>query len=236
MNSRASRWLLLFILLGGCRSFDRPADGPAPRESLFGEELAADVLDGDIVLRAGVGADSDLIRQLTGSRWSHSGLIVRVGADTYVIDNYPGRSGGSIARISIAKFFQGATDGGVWRYTPSRTVPAGASAWAQAQIGAGYEFDLIDRFTNGNRVQYCSEFVWRAYRSGGDDLVPAPLNVKGPNLDATRRALIDYGKAEASFFQRPFVKAEVDRLLDAHDGLFIAPGQLDSAPQTDRMR
>lgn len=224
------------LVLAGCRSFDRPADGPAPQESLFGEEIEAEVLDGDIVLRAGVGADSDLIRQLTGSPWSHSGMIVKVGTDTYVIDNYPGRSGGSIARISIAQFFHGATDGGVWRYMPNRTVPAGASGWAQAQVGTGYEFDLLDSYTNGDKVQYCSEFVWRAYEAGGDDLVPVPLNVKGANLDATRRALMEYGKREATFFQKPFVEAEVNRLLDAHDGLFIAPGQLDSAPQTDKIR
>lgn len=74
------------------------------------------------------------------------------------------------------------------------------------------------------------------YKVGGDDLVPVPLDLKNANLATTRQALLDFAKREASFFQKPFLEAEVNRLIDAHDGLFVAPGQLDAAPQTDRIK
>lgn len=231
-------WLLVLILvaLGGCTTYEPPPDGPASHEPLFGEDLAVDLLEGDIVLRAGIGPDSDLIRELTGSPWSHSGIIVKIGNDIFVVDNYPTRPVSSIALITITEFFSHATSGGVWRYTPNRIVPAAASAWALAQVGTPYQFDLIDMYTNNNRVQYCSEFVWRAYMQGGDNLVPVPLDLKGANLEATRKAVKDFAKANASYFEAKFVGKKVDEVLDQHDGKFIAPGQLDAAPQTDKIK
>lgn len=47
MSARSYRSLLLIVFLVGCS--DRPTDGPAPQESLFGEEIEAEVLDGQQV-------------------------------------------------------------------------------------------------------------------------------------------------------------------------------------------
>jgi hypothetical protein len=229
--------LVAFIasLSYSCTIIPKPKDGPIEPEITIGIS-EDDVVEGDIVLRRGEGADSDLIAELTKSKWSHSGLIVKDGTEKFVVDNYPGRSMGSISKITIEEFFSHAMDGGVWRYTPNRIVPAAASAWALSQIGTGYTFDLLDPYTNHNKKQYCSEFVWRAYLHGGDNLVPTPLNLKGSNDSNTRKVLINYGKDQANFYQKPFVKDEVDKLVDGHVGLFIAPGQLDSAIQTRRIQ
>ncbi len=244
MFARIVVLLPLLLVSVGCRTIPKPNDGPTDKPTIYGEEIEGlDLLEGDIVLRAGIGPDSDLIRALTGSPWSHSGIIVKDGTEKIVVDNLPGRSGGSIGKSTVEEFFSQATSGGVWRYwcckpTPAldRIVPTAAAAWAEAQIGAGYTFDLLDPYTNNDKKQYCSEFVWRAFRHGGDDLVPSPLFLKGVNLARTRQTLIKYAKAEASFFEKAFVPKEVDKHLDPHIGLFIAPGQLDTAYQTAEIK
>jgi len=234
------RLLVLLITLNfltSCISKEvkEPKDGPVLVEIPFSFNIPQDSLkEGDIVLRNGIGLESELIKELTGSLYSHAGLIVKDGTNKYVVDNYPGRPSGSIAKITIQQFFSHASGGGVWRYNPNRTVPSGASTWAIAQIGTSYEFDLFDEYTNNNKKQYCSEFVWRAYVTGGDDLVPTPINLKGANLATTLAALRKFANEEHPMIPEGIINGKVDDYVDNHSGLFIAPGQLDTATQTSK--
>ncbi len=224
---RLARWsgLLLLGALGTACPSVPVNDTPDP-EPLISIDMTK-LMDGDIIVHATADRDSRLIMTLTGSSWSHSGLIVQDGTDFNVIDNYPDRTGGSVQRTTVTEFCSHSTACGVWRYIPDRVVPAAASVWAKAQIGAGYSFDLLDPMTNNDKVQYCAEFVWRAYKAGGDDIIPTPIQLKGPNTATTRQRLIDFGRAEANALQRPFVAGKVDDVIRIHDGVIVSPGQLD---------
>lgn len=137
--------------------------------------VAVTYKDGDTLLRAG---EEAWIMELTGGRFSHAGICTKgntnEAADAHPVDSHR-KKGNEVATLPISDFFSKAHapgGGEVYRYTGGKPQAEAAARWAEGECGKPYYFDIMDPITGSrgtvqhNNRLYCSEFVWRCYRSG----------------------------------------------------------------------
>jgi cell wall-associated NlpC family hydrolase len=162
-----------------------PVSGAAPRDY--------DLREGDIVFQGNPGAQSDAIRDATGSPFTHCGVVFRDEGEWWVIEAVqPVRS--TPLNQWIARSLPGTYR--AYRLKQPLAIEAAgrARAWARRQIGKNY--DLKFRWDDG--ALYCSELVWKLFREAGVDLCER-RTFQHYKLDAPRvKAIIDqrYGGIE----------------------------------------
>lgn len=152
---RAGVRLLLLFLLGGCLG--------AVGSTISLPELQRELAEGDLIFQKSQSAQSEAIRQATGSDWTHVGVIVP-GKGGYRVLEAAGRG---VAPTSLADFVAKSEGRGIavlrlqdaeGRITPE--VRRKFQAVLRQDLGKKYDalFEWSDE-----RI-YCSELVWRAYK------------------------------------------------------------------------
>ncbi|HYQ83256.1 MAG TPA: YiiX/YebB-like N1pC/P60 family cysteine hydrolase, partial [Rubrobacter sp.] len=135
---------------------------------------------GDVILRRGRDAVSAMVLTVDqGSRFSHVGLVVRLGDLRAVVHALPGDEAhpdGQVLVQSVGEFLapERASEVAVYRLTEPSGVPAAAAAVALRYVREGRHFDADFRLETAREL-YCSELVWRAFRESGLDLLDARL-------------------------------------------------------------
>jgi uncharacterized protein YycO len=152
--------------------------GLAPPSTVY-HDARADVRPGDLVFRRGRSLVSYAVLYADPtSRYSHVGLVVQTQGDTLVVHATPGPHGEPPApvRVEPLSVFL-APDHAV----QAAVVRAPAShARRAAQVARTYATDarvFDDAFDLATADQlYCTELVWRAYRTAGLDLIDGALD------------------------------------------------------------
>jgi len=218
-------------------------DYPSSNAETVGEKVFH-LKEGDIVLREGVGRESEFIQKLTGSPWSHAGIIGRNGDDKLVVvDIYP-REGSDVESLPIEKFFKpkSAKQGLILRYKGDASVAEGAAQKARKTISEeGMRYDIFDEYTENIGRQYCSEFVYQTYRKGlSVNLVPKPMDLKEPKnrREKTLDLMVEYADIRSDWAKvasDDTLRERATKVLKGHSGHFIAPSQLESSPLTEQV-
>jgi hypothetical protein len=140
-----------------------------------------DLADGDLVFRTGRELMSRLIlSQGDTPRFSHVGLIVRIGGSAFVVHAVPpeGTAVSGVVLEPLARFASSsvARDFGAYRISG---VTAAARArmrdYALRQIGKPFDdaFALSD-----DRRMYCTELVLKAIAAGGVEIAPTVPSIR----------------------------------------------------------
>lgn len=221
---------------------------------------AISYLDGDILLRAG---EEDWIKTITNGAYSHAGICVsgateegvdalpeegpRRGPDDPYDPADPSlggtrRPGYDVARFPISGFYEVANapgGGDVFRYTGPRRDAEAAARWAEGEVGKPYTFNLWDPIigasggVDDNNQLYCSEFVWRSYRTGAGVTLVDPkdfMNLKDPKVyDRNIKILTEVAQRDGQipgWVPDVYARKKVREHFKDHNGYFMAPRQL----------
>lgn len=181
---------MLMILFGGCGTPTGTAEPAADVPPSF----TAAVQTGDLVMRRGrsVASLSVLLSDGAGA-YSHAGVAIRRGDSVWVVHAAP-RSEverGFVVREPLAVFLagdradaaalyrSGALDGGL-----RDSLAAVLERDARSRLPFDGDFDL----RTPERV-YCTELVWRAFRSAGIELLPRGVASRSTPLGPRRVVL-----------------------------------------------
>lgn len=232
-----------------------PTTHSAPKTSSKGSSsstVAITYRKGDILLRAG---EEVWIMEITGGPYSHAGTCVN-GASEQAVDAHPEDAhrteGNEVAQLPISDFFSvahAAGGGDVFRYTGPKSNAEAAAKWAEAECGKAYVFDLWDpivgpsgNLQNNNQL-YCSEFVWRCYRTGAGVTLVDPkdfINLKDKKVyDRNIEILTEVAKREGEipkYVPGPIARKLVKKEFKNHNGRFLAPIQLADSPSTKKVK
>lgn len=165
--------LVLFALL--CALWQGPEkESASPR--FPSARIAATLREGDLVFRIGTAWQSEAVRSMDNANnpdldpYSHVGLLVGSPEHWQVLHSTPAekpeRSDGVV--LDDLHFFaapERARGIAFYRVTASAKERAAALRFAHSRLGQ--PFRLADNDTEGN---YCTTFVWRAWREAGVDL------------------------------------------------------------------
>ncbi len=152
--------------------YDAPAVSSRPRIPYRAPRFSSELFrDGDIVFANGKGWRTKIVRLFDKSPrgYSHAGIVRLVGGLPYVVHASPEL--GRVGMQSMEDFlsFESVDFARVYRFTGDPAVAEAASLRAFEFCALEIPFD--DRFDTGNReAMYCTELIWRAYKSAGVDL------------------------------------------------------------------
>jgi uncharacterized protein YycO len=163
-----TRFLLFIALLSGTVYADQP--------------LEKVLCEGDIIFQETRSEQSTVIALATGSRFSHTGIVLRRNGRLVVYEAV-----GPVRVASIRDFIRQGIGG---RYVvrrlksgaPDREAAARLKAYCDLQLGKPYDFG----FMWSDEKMYCSELVWKAYRSGMGLTVGEPQNLGSLKLNDRR--------------------------------------------------
>jgi hypothetical protein len=137
---------------------------------------------GDVILRRGRDAVSAMVLTVDqGSRFSHVGIVARIGRLPAVIHALPedeAHPGGQVLVQSVGEFSapERASELAVYRFADrSGGLPEAAAVMAFRYFREGRRFDADFRLETANEL-YCSELVWRAFQESGIDLLDGHLS------------------------------------------------------------
>ena len=136
---------------------------------------------GDWVFRSGVSADSRLIRHLSGSAYSHIGIVIQTAPQVLVAhattDDDPARPNQVL--ITPLADFAAAQRATTWAVARPRFLTAAqrAAAARHAAARAGQPFRLT---AEGDRPLYCTTLVLEAVRQQAPSFAPAWQTVNAP--------------------------------------------------------
>ena len=136
---------------------------------------------GDWVFRSGVSADSRLIRHLSGSAYSHIGIVTQTAPQVLVAhattDDDPARPNQVL--ITPLADFAAAQRATAWAVARPRFLTAAqrAAAARHAAARAGQPFRLT---AEGDRPLYCTTLVLEAVRQQAPGFAPAWQSVNAP--------------------------------------------------------
>ena len=136
---------------------------------------------GDWVFRSGVSADSRLIRHLSGSAYSHIGIVTQTAPQVLVAhattDDDPARPNQVL--ITPLADFAAAGRATAWAVARPRFLTAAqrAAAARPAAARAGPPFRLT---AEGDRPLYCTTLVLEAVRQQAPGFAPAWQSVNAP--------------------------------------------------------
>ncbi len=144
--------------------------------------------NGDIIFQQSRSSQSQVIQQVTKSRYSHMGMLVIRDGKTYVLE--------AIQPVSLTPIqqFVNRGEGGHFvvkrlrpQYTPSESQKAEMRRLAESWIGLSY--DLV--FGWSDSQMYCSELVWKIYKRGAGIRIGEPVTFGDLDLsDKATQALI----------------------------------------------
>lgn len=124
-------------------------------------------LEGDIVFQTSLSSQSVAIQKATRSPYSHVGIVLYQKGEPYVFE--------AVQPVKYTPFRAWAARGKDGRYVAKRTrKPLDARAIAvfhrEARRYLGKPYDLTFEWSD-SRI-YCSELVWKLYKSAGIELAP----------------------------------------------------------------
>jgi hypothetical protein len=130
--------------------------------------------NGDLIFRAGVSGNSQLIKVFDpGAEYTHVGMVDVRDGNAYVVHIEPGASDGKVQREALADFLApGKADAyAIFNVTSAadargRQAIKAALDYGERDVTFDHDFDLdtLDQM-------YCTELVWRAYLTTGLDLL-----------------------------------------------------------------
>lgn len=177
-------------------------------QSLFaGDKRPYDVREGDIVFSSSSFGQGAAIIAATGSAYTHCGIVFEDNGRLMVLEAVQ-----PVGVTTLEKFMaNGQPENFTARRLKTAVTPAAyqkAREWGVAQIGRNYDV----RFQWDDKNLYCSELVWKIYRSAGVELCK-PRLFKDYNL------------------QQPEVKALIEKRYGSMDRLpmdekVVAPSDL----------
>lgn len=167
--------------------------------------------EGDIVFQGNPGAQSDAIRDATGSPFTHCGVVFKHEGRWMVVEAVQ-PVGATPLDHWIARSLPDTFRAYRLKQPLGPASAAKARRWAEGQLGRNY--DLKFRWDDG--ALYCSEFVWKLYRQAGVEL-------------CEQRRFRDYN------LEAPTVKAIIDQRYGGRENLpldepAVAPGDLVESP------
>ena len=170
--------VLLSILMVGCTMRHETV-------VLTGQE---DFREGDLIFRCGYGAESKVVTAASQSVYSHIGLLHydEASGEWMAVHAVPGEAPAGEKEVLKAEplhefFASERAEKGAWaRVNCSDSVAAAAVAYALDKVAQQVEFD--NDYSLGDTTSlYCTELVWRSYRSVGID-VSSGLRHEVPHL------------------------------------------------------
>ena len=168
----AAAGALLIALTWGARGWLH-----AEQPHAVGQAAPPDIRPGDIVLRRGRDlASAVVLASDPASRFSHSGIVVRIGALPAIVHVLPRNSSPGSGKVLIEPFSEftapeNASEIAIYRFAdPDSRIPAEASRVALTLFREEKPFDDSFRLDTPDSL-YCTELVWRAFLAGGVDLV-----------------------------------------------------------------
>lgn len=134
------------------------------------------VRDGDLVLRRGIGPESQAVLRLdsAGGQYSHVGIVVGDHGKWMVVHAVPGESADGIDRVKIEpidSFFLStrAEHGAIMRLRGCDAATARKAAWRASQL-VGVPFDYNYSWSDSSRL-YCTQLIAVAYSSAGINIL-----------------------------------------------------------------
>lgn len=151
--------------------------------------------DGDIIFHKSQSSQSSAIAEATGSSWSHVGIIVKNGNDTFVAEAIQPVTitslRGFIARGKNSEFK-------VYRFKHYNNKTMKLKLYSTLRTYYGKNYDIYFEF--GNDRIYCSELVYKVFKAVTGQEVGRPqkmkeLNLSGPHVQKLiQDRLTDIGK------------------------------------------
>lgn len=132
---------------------------------LAGPVLAVEPRTGDIIFHSSRSAQAKDIEAVTGSRYSHCGVI-EVTPD----GSYTWEATGPVRRVSLDDFIEAGRGGRYALYRPKNelTPEQFDRMLSEARRVKGRAYDRL--FEPDDEKVYCSELVWMAYKAAGIEL------------------------------------------------------------------
>jgi len=166
-----SFFLLLAPLFAGSLAKRPPASNPY------------ELREGDIVFQDTGGPQGRAVRDATGSRFTHCGVVAEFEGRLVVLEAVQ-----PVRTTPLQEWIERSAPGTFHARRLKRPVDdaglARAREWASRQ--AGKDYDL--RFAWNDRELYCSELVWKLYKAAGVELCkPRPFreyNLEAPSVQA----------------------------------------------------
>ncbi len=119
--------------------------------------------NGDIIFHESASRQSQVIQQVSGSRYSHMGMIIKRSGKTYVLE--------AVHHVRLTPIEQFIARGVDRHFVVKRLRPEHKptrSQWARmeklAEGWVGREYDLVFGWSDDR--MYCSELVWKLYKRG----------------------------------------------------------------------
>ena len=151
--------------------------------------------DGDIIFHKSQSSQSSAIAEATGSPWSHVGIIVKNGTDTYVAEAIQPVTVTSL-RSFVARGKNSEFRVYRFKYYNNKTMKLKLYSTLKEYYGKNY--DIYFEFSN-ERI-YCSELVYKVFKKVTGQEVGRPqkmkeLNLNGPHVQKLiQDRLTDIGK------------------------------------------
>lgn len=203
MRKFAVGCLLLTMMLSGCEKH-------GSRVVVDGTE---DFRDGDLVMRCGFGLESKIVKMLSGSDYSHIGILRYDGerGEWTVVHAVPGeapKGEKELVKVEpLAEYLARDKAGcGAWmRIECGDSTAARAAEYAMKKVEEGVEFDNDYKLSDTSRM-YCTELVWQAYLHQGIDISGGGRNETMKPIDENNEYLYpkDIEISKLTLFVKPF--------------------------------
>lgn len=122
---------------------------------------------GDVVFQSTAGEQAEAIRQATGSRYTHCGVVFEDGGAFKVLE------ASQPVKVTPLEVFRRRSLPGTFQVRRLKEpLAAGAietgKAWGKQQVGLNYD----PHFRWDDQTLYCSELVWKVFKKAGVELCP----------------------------------------------------------------
>jgi hypothetical protein len=143
-----------------------------------------DVRDGDLIFQESTSGQSEMVRALTRSRWTHMGVIAKTPTGMFVLE-----AASPVRMTSLARWIAHGRDG---RYVVKRLRDADLKltpdvVTKMTKLGAtwqGRPYDL--RFRWDDQALYCSELAYKLYERATGIRIGTLQRASDMNLDDER--------------------------------------------------
>lgn len=171
------------VVCASCKRRPTPGRQPSVPAAVV-QAVAAGLHDGDLIFQESTSSQSEMVHALTGSRWTHMGVIFKEGSQTVVLEAVS-----PVRKTPLKGWIEHGRDG---RYVVKRLRDADAKLppaviAKMRKLGAtwlGRPYDL--RFRWDDQEMYCSELAYKLFQRAADVPVGKLETAADMNLDDER--------------------------------------------------
>jgi hypothetical protein len=173
-----------FAVLGACKGDRTSPAGTDGRRTTGGAVTSAGLEDGDIIFHESTSRQSDIVRALTRSRWTHVGVVFVENGTAMVFEAVS-----PVRRTPLVEWIRRGKEGhyvvkrlrdGKSRLTPE--VAAKMRAIGKTWLGRPYD----TKFRWDDESLYCSELVFKLFQRGAGIELGTIERASDMNLDDER--------------------------------------------------